>query len=152
MKNPGKNLPHEEIARCTCLKLRKATRRVTQIYDRLLEPAELTIAQFSLLAHLLGSRPLSIGELADALVTDPTTLNRNLKLLVDRDLVRIEQDGEDRRRRVVLLTESGRKLVPVAYPMWREAQNFVADLLGQTEIARLGKALDRALERLRGEL
>jgi DNA-binding MarR family transcriptional regulator len=138
----------DEIASCTCLRLRKATRRVTQIYDQMLEPSGLTIAQFSLLAQLLVQKEISIGELAEALVTDPTTLTRNIKPLNERGLLQIFHDAEDRRRRLVMLTKEGRALIPVAYPLWRKAQAQLKTLLGGHETALLNKALDRSLDRL----
>jgi DNA-binding MarR family transcriptional regulator len=144
----GKPTPAEEIARCTCLRLRKATRRVTQIYDQTLEPAGLTIAQFGLLAYLIGGRALSVGELAEALVADPTTLTRNLKPLLERGLLRVFEDPGDRRRRLIDLTDAGRAIVPITYPLWRKAQARVTALLGEVETTRLNKALDRSIERL----
>lgn len=144
----SKRSPADEIASCTCLRLRKTTRRVTQIYDRILEPAGLSIAQFSLLAQLMEGRGLSIGALAEALVTDPTTLTRNLKPLLDRGLLRVFEDPQDRRRRLIYLTDAGRAAVPIAYPLWRKAQARIAALLGPSETVRLNKALDHSLERL----
>jgi DNA-binding MarR family transcriptional regulator len=138
----------EEIANCTCLRLRKTARRVTQIYDQILEAAGLTLAQFSLLAYLYAEEGLSIGDLAGLLDTDPTTLTRNLKPLIERQLVDVRQDDEDRRRRAIMLTPAGHALFPVAYPLWRKAQAHVAHLLGESETARLNKALDRSLGRL----
>ncbi len=144
----SKPSPADEIARCICLRLRKTTRRVTQIYDQTLEPAGVTIAQFSLLVQLIEGRGLSIGTLAEALVTDPTTLTRNLKPLLERGLLRVFEDLGDRRRRLIYLTDAGRAVVPIAYPLWRKAQARVAALLGRSETARLNKALDHSLERL----
>jgi DNA-binding MarR family transcriptional regulator len=144
----SKRSPADEIASCTCLRLRKTTRRVTQIYDQMLEPAGLTIAQFSLLAQLFAGQGLCIGALAEALVTDPTTLTRNLKPLLERGLLRVFEDPEDRRRRLIYLTDAGRTAVPTAYPLWRKAQARVAALLGRSETAQLNKTLDHSLERL----
>jgi DNA-binding MarR family transcriptional regulator len=144
----SKSLAAQEIANCTCLRLRKAARRTTQIYDRTLEPSGLTLAQFSLLAHLYAGEELSVGDLADALVTDPTTLTRNLKPLTERGLVRIVQDETDRRRRIVTLTPAGQSALPIAYPLWRKAQAHVAHLLGESETARLNKSLDRSIAKL----
>jgi hypothetical protein len=39
-----------EVSGCTCLRARRTTRQLTQIYDRELEPAGVTINQFGLLA------------------------------------------------------------------------------------------------------
>jgi len=140
--------PLDEIASCTCLRLRKTTRRVTQIYDQMLEPSGLTIAQFSLLARLLVQKEISIGELAEALVTDPTTLTRNIKPLSERGLLRIVHDPADRRRRLVTLTKEGGALIPIAYPLWRKAQAHLASLLGKADTALLNKMLDQSFDRL----
>ncbi|WP_210208115.1 MarR family winged helix-turn-helix transcriptional regulator [Methylovirgula ligni] len=114
----------------------------------MLEPAGLTLTQFSLLAHLYAGDELSVGDLAEALDTDPTTLTRNLKPLIERQLVSVNQDEDDRRRRAIVLTATGRALLPVAYPLWRKAQTHLARLLGESETARLNKALDRSLGKL----
>ncbi len=144
----SKSLAAQEIANCTCLRLRRTARRVTQIYDQMLEPAGLTLAQFSLIARLYAGEGLSVGDLAEALDTDPTTLTRNLKPLIERQLVSVLQDEDDRRRRAIVLTPAGRGLLPVAYPLWRKAQARMVGLLGESEIARLNKALDRSLGKL----
>ena len=52
------SLAAQEIANCTCLRLRRTARRVTQIYDQMLEPAGLTLAQFSLIAQLYAGEGL----------------------------------------------------------------------------------------------
>jgi DNA-binding MarR family transcriptional regulator len=118
------------------------------MYDQMLEPSGLTIAQFSLLARLLPEEGLSIGALGEALQTDPTTLTRNSKPLVAGGFLQIYSDAEDRRRRMIALTKQGRDIVPVAYPLWRKAQAELAELLGSKEIASLNKALDLSLKQL----
>ena len=54
---------------CTCLALRRATRRVTQIYDTHMKPLGLRITQFAVLGNLAGdgtapASPTSITALA----------------------------------------------------------------------------------------
>lgn len=142
------NVPISEIVGCTCLRLRKAARCATQIYDRCLEPAGLTITQFGLLAHLHALRGMSIGELAEALIMDPTTLTRNLRPLEKRGLVRIKASKDDRRRREVALTANGRAALDTAAPLWRQAQTQIAAALGREEVASLNQVLDRSLDRL----
>jgi DNA-binding MarR family transcriptional regulator len=146
----SKSLAAQEIASCTCLRLRKTARRITQIYDQILEPAGLTLTQFSLLAHLYAGEGLSIGDLAEALNTDPTTLTRNLKPLIERELVKVHRHQDDHRRRAIVLTPAGRSLLPVAHPLWRKAQEHVAHLLGKSEIKQLNSVLDHSLSRLTG--
>jgi DNA-binding MarR family transcriptional regulator len=114
-----------EVSACVCFNLRKAARAMTQLYDGVLRPSGLRVTQFSVLAVLARSGPLTQSRLARATVTDRTTLTRNLRLLEARGLIRIDQ-GADRREREVGLTEAGRKALAKAYPLWKEAQSRVA--------------------------
>ncbi len=141
------SIPLQEVAACTCLRLRKAARRVTQLYDQALAPADLTITQFSLMAHLLPGQGLTMGALAEALVMDPTTLTRNLRPLQARGLVAVAPGTEDRRQRLIRLTDAGRALLADAYPLWRAAQAGLAERLGG-QAADLDTALTGALARL----
>jgi DNA-binding MarR family transcriptional regulator len=47
----------------------------------------LTVTQYSVLGHLVTFDGISIGELAEKLVMDPTTLTRNLRPLEREGLV-----------------------------------------------------------------
>ncbi len=101
---------------CICARLRRTTRRVSQIYDRHLEPHGLTISQFGVMAQVrLGDAP-SIGQLAERMVMDPTTLTRALKPLERRGLLTLTPDPADRRTRRLALTEEGRALLRTARP------------------------------------
>ena len=138
-----------QVMGCTCLRLRRATRRLTQIYDHALEAAGITANQFGLLMHLYGaslggSHGLSIGTLAERLGTDPTTLNRTLKPLQERGLVRIAADPADGRVRITRITERGQNEVRAAIPLWRAAQTRVESALGVTATGALNELLDRA--------
>src|SRR3546814_20022664 len=65
---------------CTCFKLRRAARRVTQLYDRHLQPTGLRITQFGLLARL-RVEPLQMPALAERMGLYRTPLTRNLRPL-----------------------------------------------------------------------
>ena len=134
-------------SRCTCLRLRKAARRVSQIYDGHLEPAGLTVTQFGLLAHLERLAGIGVGALAEELIMDPTTLTRNLKPLERRGLVESAPDPRDRRARRLSLTGAGRAALSSARPAWAAAQREIEQALGG-EATALNAALDSALARL----
>lgn len=130
------------------MRLRKAARRISQIYDHHLEPTGVTITQFGVLASLTSTDRMAIGPLAEQLCMDPTTLTRNLQPLHREGLVVIEPDRCDRRVRWVSLSEAGRQAFDRARPAWREAQNQVIKLIGEEETATLHDALDVAIERI----
>jgi DNA-binding MarR family transcriptional regulator len=142
-----KDLPTTTSFACTCLRLRKAARRITQIYDGHVEPFGLTITQFGLLAHLRVLDGIGVGALAEKLVMDPTTLTRNLRPLERRGLVTLEPDPEDRRSRNLHLTDAGRETLRAARPAWARAQRHVEEVLGNADAVTLNTALDRMLER-----
>jgi hypothetical protein len=55
---------------CSCTTLRKATRRISQLYDTALAPSGLKTTQRAILAQIGRSEPTTVGELAGALVMD----------------------------------------------------------------------------------
>src|SRR6202049_1003878 len=142
-----KEVPTTASFGCTCLRLRKAARRITQIYDGYVEPFDLTITQFGLLAHLRVLDGISVGALAETLVMDPTTVTRTLRPLERKALVAMDPDPDDRRSRSLRLTEQGREVLRAARPAWARAQHHVEEVLGNADAAVLNGALDRMLER-----
>ncbi len=142
-----KNL--QEVMGCTGLRIRRTTRHITQIYDQALWAAGLTINQFGLLANLYGvelarADGLSIGALSERLGADPTTLNRTLKPLAARGLVKDLTDPVDGRRRIVRIAEKGKREFLKAVPLWRRAQARVERALGQKNTAALNDLLGLA--------
>jgi DNA-binding MarR family transcriptional regulator len=70
----------------------------------------------------------TIGQLADILGLDRTTLNRNLKPLEGKGLIR-SGSGKDPRTRTLQLTKEGTKLLQSALPLWLDAQSGVMEVL-----------------------
>jgi len=144
----------QKIMSCTCLRMRRATRRVTQRYDHALEPTGLTASQFGLLGYLHGasSAPAhasSIGAIAEWLGMDPTTLNRNLKPLLAKGMVKNAIDPADGRIRIVRVTEKGSRTLREALPRWRDAQADVEKAIGSKSTSELNRLLDLSSAKLR---
>ena len=118
-----------EARRCACATIRRTDRVLTQFYDEILAPSGLYVTQFTTLATLAEAAPVTINRLAELLVMDRTTLSRNLELLAKQHLVRIEE-GQDRRVRLVLLTQEGEQALRRAWPLWQEAQARIERALG----------------------
>jgi DNA-binding MarR family transcriptional regulator len=106
---------------CLCNALRQATRAVSRLYDEELRGVGLRTTQHSL-RRLLGAagevRQRDVGELTSL---DETTLTRNLRPLIDAGWVAIEP-GEDRREKLVRLTDAGAAKLRQARPAWERAQ------------------------------
>jgi DNA-binding MarR family transcriptional regulator len=127
-------------AECACGNLRKAARAVTQLYDEALRPTGLRVTQFGILGATMAMEPVTLTRLADATVTDRTTLTRNLALLQKRGLIRIRA-GDDRREREVTLTKRGRGALFRGFPLWQEAQARVVNGLGEERWKALHEGL-----------
>jgi DNA-binding MarR family transcriptional regulator len=127
---------------CNCTALRKATRRVSQLYDSALEPCGLRITQRAILNHIARSGTPPLGELAEALVMDRGALTHNLKPLQRDGLVEINVDPDDRRNRLIALTAAGRKKLAESEALWRRAQQGFEAAFGAPKSASLRKALE----------
>jgi DNA-binding MarR family transcriptional regulator len=143
-RTPSERARAAAIADCTCFNLRKAARAVTQHYDETLRPAGLRATQFSLLSVVGELGTVSITALADEAVMDRTTLTRNLKLLEEEGLIRIEP-GEDARVREVSLTPAAQEKLTVARRYWKKAQVHMVDTLGAERVNRLLGDLSAAI-------
>jgi DNA-binding MarR family transcriptional regulator len=109
-------------AGCNCLALRQAARHVSQFYDQFLAPSGLRTTQYSILARLQRRGAITINALAAELVTDRTTLGRNLLPLQRDGLIAIEPGESDRRSKEVHLTAAGATRFRAARKAWEEAQ------------------------------
>lgn len=141
---------------CLCFRVRRVSRAITRLYDEALRPMDIQATQLTLLnaAALLEARDAPMGELAEVLAMDLTTLSRNLRPLEASGLVRRERSEADGRVRVVRLTERGRRTLEDALPVWREAHARVLSVLGPELAAELKLGLDAAVaaaERSGGE-
>ncbi|TDG19343.1 MarR family transcriptional regulator [Paraburkholderia silviterrae] len=125
-----------ELMHCNCASLRGATRAVSLAYDDALRPSGLRVTQFSILANVASAKEVSMGELADQIAMDRTTLARNLKPL-ERDKFIQVVVGEDRRERIVSVTANGRKTLERAIPLWRAVQTRFEEKVGKREAKRI---------------
>ena len=105
---------------------------MTQAFDEVLQPSGLKATQFTLLAVLSKRGPAALGELAEFLVMDRTTLTRNLKPLAAKGLVTIAP-GCDRRHKIIALSDQGHETLAAALPLWRQVQGRLVEGLGESQ-------------------
>src|ERR1700704_3052808 len=72
----------ESAGRCHCTELRKASRRISQLYDAALAPSGLKTTQRAILSEIGRSEPTTVGALAEALVMEAGGLAHTLKPLI----------------------------------------------------------------------
>jgi len=131
-----------ETTRCMCLASRRAARRITRRFDRVLRPLGLRTTQFTLLAALYLGGPRSIGALAELLDAERSTVSRNLALAEEHGWVALRADDTDARTRLARITTPGERLLQTAFPVWRNVQSEL--------VRELGPEASDALHRLAG--
>jgi len=126
---------------CNCGALRQAARRVTKLYDDALAPIGLGVNQFSILVRLNLVGPSTIQDLARLLVMDRSTLGHLLRPLEKRGFVTLEVSKQDRRSRMIALTETGKAAVAKARPRWAAAQRRFEGKFGKEAALELRAVL-----------
>lgn len=139
MKNNNPARDHS----CCNTAMRKASRRLTQIYDNALSEANLRSTQFAILSELssrLNEWP-SVTELAEIMVMERSTLGRNLKPLMRQDFIHLAEHPLDRRQHCVTLTDKGLQKLNDTKPLWLAAQERFSSMFGKDEEKVLRKIL-----------
>ena len=140
----ARNAPALDQTECNCLALRQAARQVSQLYDKHLAATGLRGSQYSILSKLNRLGPLSINELAKAMVMDRTTLGRAIRPL-ERDKLLTIATGDDARVRRLKLTPLGEARFKAAQAKWREAQKEFESAFGPHHAAELRGTLRRVV-------
>jgi DNA-binding MarR family transcriptional regulator len=122
---------------CNGAALRKATRRLSQLYDATLAPCGLSAAQRSILVHIERAGSPTMTELANAMVLDRSALARNIKPLERDGFLAQRPNNEDGRSRRVELTANGRTKLAESNRLWRKAQKRFEEVYGEERAAAL---------------
>jgi DNA-binding MarR family transcriptional regulator len=116
---------------CFATSVRKASRRLTQLYDDALAPSGLRSTQYSILAELAArSEPPTLSELAEILVSDRSSLGHTLRPLVRDGYVALRRGETDRRTQRIVLTSRGHRKFREGLRHWRTAQESLVSLYG----------------------
>jgi DNA-binding MarR family transcriptional regulator len=129
--NHGSDVIDQIASECMLVRVRKLNRVLTGIYDAELRPFGLKASQLSLLVLVAKAGPIRRIEIGKILHLDPSTLTRNLKIMLTNGWIQEIADGEDGRGFPVQITVQGRDLVNQIGPSWRKAQTRTEKFLGR---------------------
>ena len=132
---------------CLCLHVQRAARALARRFDEAFKGMRLTNGQFSLMMSLNrpdlpGVPKATMRSVAELLGMDRTTLTAAVKTLERRGLVAVQVDQEDRRGRVLALTEPGRTVLASAMPIWLREHAAIEAELGGSNPDRLRRDLN----------
>ena len=114
---------------CYCHVLRKATRRLTALYDETLAPIGISLAQYSVIRKIGAAGTISLTELGRVLELDRSTVGRNVRTLEKLGLIGPGQ-SEDQRETAVCLTSVGETTLAEAVVLWTELQGRIDEAYG----------------------
>ena len=115
---------------CLLRRARVLNRVLMGIYDHELRPFGLKATQLTLLVALAKAGPVRRIDIGKCLHLDPSTLTRNLKIMLTNGWIEEIIDGEDGRGLPLQVTAQGRDLLNQIGPSWQKAQERTRKLLG----------------------
>jgi DNA-binding MarR family transcriptional regulator len=130
-----------QLAACNCFATRQAARHITRLFEKHLDGAHLTSAQFSILVSLDEKKEMSMNELSAALVMDRTTLLRALKPLQREGLLKSQPNKQDSRQLLLSLSREGQHRLKIAARLWQDAQREFEERVGASRAARMRRDL-----------
>ncbi|MGK3992831.1 MarR family winged helix-turn-helix transcriptional regulator [Sorangium sp. So ce1024] len=135
-------------SQCALVRVRRASRALTRLYDESLRPLGLQATQLTMLVAVAtcGDEGVRLSALADGLVMDRTTLTRNLVPLEKAGLLRVARAPDDARVRLIFLTRQGERAIEAAFPLWQQTQTHVREQLGPGKTDALREELGRVVE------
>ena len=137
----NKDTIEQIVCECLLSRARILNRVLTGIYDDELRPYGLKATQLNLLVLVARVGPVRRIDIGKRLHLDPSTLTRNLKIMLANGWIEERIDGEDGRGLPLQVTAKGRDLLNQIVPSWRKAQDRARKLIGdegETLLKRLG--------------
>jgi len=121
--------------------LKHAQLRLAELSRAALVPFGISGRELAVLIAIDDRASQSQQEVARRMAVDRTTMVALIDGLEDKGLVQRQQDPDDRRKNVVVLTDTGRATLKQATAATREAERRLLRSLSDDESAMLRKAL-----------
>ncbi len=123
-------------ASCVNGKLRKLHRMINALYMQRFKPYDLRGSMVSIL-FIIGKMPgIHQKKLSEMLVLDQSTMSRDLKKLLNRNLIQF-LETPDARMKALQLSPEGCELIEEISPVWNEIHTKVHSLLGDFNIQQI---------------
>jgi DNA-binding MarR family transcriptional regulator len=118
-----------EPGTCTGAQVRKLNRIVSKKYNDALSPFGVNISQANIIFATSSKNGILQTEIANALVLERSTLHRDIKRLIDRNLLRLDKNPNIKSPSVYL-TDEGNAFVKSFLPSWKRTQKEIEEILG----------------------
>ena len=116
---------------CLSVRMRLLNRMVNSIYDTALRPHQVKASQMNILVAVAFSGMTTSMELCQLLQMDTSTFSRALTRLRSNQWLVTEPSGDGKILNIVI-SKGGLNKIEEVFPEWKQAQNEVAELLGDS--------------------
>jgi DNA-binding MarR family transcriptional regulator len=134
MSKSAQAVADEIASECVMTRWRMTNRVLATVYDEELRPFGLKSSQLSLLVAVTKAGPVRRIELGRLLSLDPSTLTRNLAVMLKHGWIEEVPDDVDQRGAPLTTTATGRKLLERIAPAWRRSQARAKKMLGSSGV------------------
>ena len=141
MSKSAQAVADEIASECVMTRWRMTNRVLAAVYDEKLRPFGLKSSQLSLLVAVTKAGPVRRIELGRLLSLDPSTLTRNLAVMLKHGWIEEVPDDGDQRGAPLATAATGRKLLERIAPAWRRAQDRAKKMLGSSGVNLVFSAL-----------
>lgn len=139
----------ELLAQCALFDVHRLGRILTGLYNARMKDVPMSISQYTLVTNIAALQPARVTEVAAAMLMDRTSVTRLIEPLISRGFLRMEQDEEDRRARILTVTSKGRVALEKSGHAWREAQQEFFNVIGAEKWMLLRKTLRETIHLVR---
>lgn len=95
-----------------------------------IKPSDLTTLQYLILEQLAVSEPLTPSEIADCQHMSLPNVSRELKKLQEKQFIDRQEDKEDKRKHVIMLSKKGREYMDKAF---QQIESMLIDNLSSSD-------------------
>lgn len=137
-----------EVLACTNTAVRRAARRLGNLYDDALASLGLKATQVALLSEIermvaaSGGQSPALQDLASNMAVQISALTHALRPLVRDGLIELQVDESDKRVKRAALTSTGNQRLGQAIVLWATVNQRVDDVLGKESAAQLRALAD----------
>lgn len=125
------NLTRINPKTCISGRIMQCNRIVANIFRKHLIQHDITDSQLSILFVIGKTNGVNQKSISDFLFLEKSTVNRNLKRLLDKDYIKVENKFDYKP------TQLGHRFLEKVIPSWENAMSEISNLLGENGIESL---------------
>lgn len=116
--------------------------RVTHELTKNVKPDTITPMQYSLLENLKVSQPVTPSQISDCLHISMPNTSRELRKLIEKNLIEKVEDSEDRRKQYIRLSKDGEQMMNEAFASIESRFLSRIENASDEELAEINRALE----------